>query len=642
MMEIGYAIGGRYRIIQEIGSGELSIVYLARDLILDRDVAVKVLRYQLTEGSTVSKLFEQSAVSITELNDPHLISIYDVGNDNGNQYLVMESVRGNNLQDYLLQNFPLQIEQVQKIVLQMTLAVNKAHSLGFIHGDLKPQNILIDNKSIVKLSDFGLMDALKQIGIIPVNASSLFYRAPEQLDGAIATKQSDLYAIGVILFEMLNGSLPFDGGMPIAAIVEKLSLIREFQPQVSKSFENIITRSTALNPKDRYASAEEMAQDIQTALDTSRINEAKLYVGSHDVASIDDEGHLTSAKDQNKKKKHLSKQKKILVFAGTICTMLLITLLLVVLLNRKKDVEIPDLANIDQDSAVSELQSEKLKISPKIEKISDDHISVGKVIKTDPPAHTKVKEGSAVRLFVSSGHQTFNIGDYVSKTFVDAKDELERKGLKVKSTRKYSDTVKEGLIIEQNVNPGTKVSKGSTVVITVSKGVEPITMPNFVGVSLNDALDFAAKNNLNLVEDIPQFSDSFPSRTIIKQSPDFGIKLKKGDDFHVTYSKGSKPRVNLPNDDPGLMLVNLIGENRTNVNIYAKNHGLKIVEETAQYSDEYEEGTVINQYPESGIKVKSGDSIRVTYSLGPQPQSQSSDNKSKSSNFSTSSSDVVK
>jgi eukaryotic-like serine/threonine-protein kinase len=365
-----------------------------------------------------------------------------------------------------------------------------------------------------------------------------------------------------------------------------------------------------------------------------------LFVGDHVVTSIDDEGHLAADTDSNKKKKHWSKQKKIMVIAGSACALLIITLFLTILLNRKKDVEIPDLSNSDRETAVNELQAKNLKISPKIEKISDDNIAAGKIIKTNPPARTKVKEGSLVKLFVSTGLPAFKIGDYVSKTYVEAKDEIERKGLKVKTNRMYSDTVKEGEVIKQSISPGSKVTKGSTIVITVSKGVEPVTMPNLIGLTMEEAASFASENDLNIIEDTPQFSDSFPNRTVISQSPNFGTKLKKGDDFHVTYSKGSKPRMHLPKDDPGFVLSNLIGENRINLIIYARNHGLKIVEESAQYSDDYEKGQVIDQYPEAGTMVKSGDQIRVTYSLGSEPQP--SDNQPSSSDFSSSSDDVVK
>lgn len=571
MMEKGYAVGGRYRIIREIGEGGMSIVYLAHDLILDRDVAVKVLKYDLQNNPETTRRFEREAMAISELSHPNIVSIYDVGNDHGMQYLVMEYVDGTNLKEYLRNNFPLPLERIQQIMEQILSAVAQAHSLGIIHRDLKPLNILIDQEGNTKISDFGIAMALNDEGMTQTNSvmGTVHYLSPEQARGAQATKQSDIYSLGIILFELLTGSVPFVGETPVSVAIKHsrndLPSVRQKDPSIPQSFENIITRATAKDPNDRYESVEAMLEDVGTALDADRINEPKLVINHEDVEAtrlisshptdeLNDkdllkmpEGGILPNEDQPKdvkKRKKLSPHQKIMAISGGIIVGVVLLLLCLLLINHKKEITMPDVTNLSEKQAVELLKSKKLKISPKVEKLSDSKISAGNVIRTEPPVNSKVKEGTIVRLFVSTGAPTYKLADFTSQSYTEAKDVLERHGIKVKVKREYSDTIREGIVMDQSIRPNRRITKGTTVTLTVSKGQKEITMIDLTGYSRKSITDFANDHNLTKVEDPAQYSGDYEKGTVMAQSPAAGSKLKKGDIFHVTFSLGARPQDN--------------------------------------------------------------------------------------------------
>ena len=571
MMEKGYAVGKRYRIIREIGEGGMSIVYLAHDPILDRDVAVKILKYDLQNNPETTRRFEREAMAISELSHPNIVSIYDIGNDDGIQYLVMEYVDGTNLKEYIRNNFPLPLDRIQQIMEQILSAMAQAHSMGIIHRDLKPLNILMDNKGNIKISDFGIAMALNDEGMTQTNSvlGTVHYLSPEQARGAQSTKQSDIYSLGIILYELLTGSVPFIGETPVSVAIKhsrnELPSVRQQNSSIPQSLENIIIRATAKNPSDRYGSVEEMMEDVGTALDPDRINEQKLIINdedseatrlipTHPVSVLDEndllkmpEGGILPADDEIKetknKKQPWSKRKKIMVISGGITGALFLIFALVLLLNHKKTVQIPNVNGLSENQATEMLKSKKLNVSPKVELEPSSKVPAGKIIRTDPPLDSKIKQGSIVRLFISSGAPTYRIGNYTSQNFSDAKDTLERNGMKVKPKKVFSDKAKEGIVISQSIKPGKKVSKGTTITLTVSKGEKMVEMIDLTGYSRKGVTDFANERGLKKVENPAQYSGDYDKNTVMTQTPAGGTKLKKGSEFRVTFSLGAKPVV---------------------------------------------------------------------------------------------------
>ena len=262
MIELGKKLNGRYQITGNIGSGGMANVFLAHDLILDRDVAVKVLRFDFQNDQTAIRRFQREALAATELVHPNIVSVYDVGEEDNMQYLVMEYVKGMDLKRYIQTHYPVPYETAVNIMQQILSAISLAHNHQIIHRDLKPQNVLIDNEGVVKITDFGIAIALSETSITQTNTmlGSVHYLSPEQARGSMATKQSDIYALGIILYEMLTGSVPFDGESAVTIALkhfqDDLPSIKALDPNVPQALENVILRATAKEPADRYKSAE--------------------------------------------------------------------------------------------------------------------------------------------------------------------------------------------------------------------------------------------------------------------------------------------------------------------------------------------------------------------------------------------------
>ena len=285
--EIGKKFNGRYLILGNIGSGGMANVFLARDLILDREVAIKVLRYDFLNDQSAIRRFQREMLASTELVHPNIVTVYDAGQEGETQFLVMEYVKGMDLKRYIQTQYPIPYGRIVDIMQQILSAVALAHQHRIIHRDLKPQNILIDESGTVKITDFGIAVALSETSITQTNSmlGSVHYLSPEQARGSMATNQSDIYAIGIILYEMLTGKVPFDGESAVTIALkhfqEEIPSVRLYDRHVPQSLENVVLKATAKDPIDRYQSAEEMSADLATALDPSRLNEPAWHPANH-------------------------------------------------------------------------------------------------------------------------------------------------------------------------------------------------------------------------------------------------------------------------------------------------------------------------------------------------------------------------
>ncbi len=276
MIELGKKLNGRYLILGTIGSGGMANVFLAKDLILDREVAVKVLRFDFQNDQTAIRRFQREALAATELVHPNIVSVYDVGEEDGMQYLVMEYVKGMDLKRYIQTQYPIPYRTVVDIMQQILSAIDLAHHHRIIHRDLKPQNILMDENGTVKIADFGIAIALSETSITQTNSmlGSVHYLSPEQARGSMATNQSDIYALGIILYEILTGKVPFDGESAVTIALkhfqEEVPSLRLYDQNLPQSLENVVLRATAKETADRYQSADEMRHDLDTVLSTDR------------------------------------------------------------------------------------------------------------------------------------------------------------------------------------------------------------------------------------------------------------------------------------------------------------------------------------------------------------------------------------
>lgn len=568
-MLIGKRINDRYKIIEYIGGGGMANVYLARDMILERDVAVKVLRLDLANDDELIRRFHREAQSATSLVHPNIVNIYDVGEEDNIYYIVMEYVDGETLKQYIQNHFPIPIEKVIDITLQITSAISHAHQNNIIHRDIKPQNILIDKKGNVKITDFGIAVALTSTTITQTNSvlGTVHYISPEQARGGVATKKSDIYSLGIVLFELLTGRLPFSGESAVSIALKHLQTEtphpRSWNPSIPQSVENIILKATAKDPFYRYDDIEEFKADLLTCLDPSRINEPPFVLPVDEEATkvipiikepkeskeelkIDnDSGKDKGKKDKKKKKGNKQKRKKwpfVLIF-----TSLLIILMGILVLTTDvfgaKDVKVPDVRNMKLDDAIKELEKANFVIGDTIEK-PDDKIRENYVIKTNPKAGSMKAEGSKITIYVSTGKETIEMEDYRGEQFDEVQALLTEQELNFKSievNEEYSDK-EAGIILDQNPAPGKKVVPEDTdLVFTVSKGDQSISLKDLTNYSTEDLNYYMKATGINITT-TEQYHDTIPKGNVISQDVKPGTSLKKGATVHVVVSKGKEEK----------------------------------------------------------------------------------------------------
>ncbi len=569
-----------------IGGGGMANVYLAHDMILDRDVAVKMLRLDFANDEEFIRRFHREAQSATSLAHPNIVNIYDVGEENELYYIVMEFVDGQTLKQYIQQNSPIRVEETIEIMRQLTSAISHAHHNHIIHRDIKPHNILIDHDGNVKVTDFGIAMALSATAITQTNSvlGSVHYLSPEQARGGMANRKSDIYSLGIVMFELLTGRLPFSGESAVSIALKHLNSetpsVRRWNPDIPQSVENIVLKATAKDPFHRYNTVDEMEEDLRTALNPERMDEPKFTIPIDDEATkaipiitndkplknLDEtlvhgnKKHINPVMNQdnpeNKKKK---KKKWPIVLISTFVVLAIIGILSFLFLPdmlTAKEIKVPDVSGMNVDDAVSKLKLEGLSVSEKIE-INDEEFKKGQVIKTDPKAGTSLKENSKVALYISLGKEKYELSDYTGRLYDDVVSLLDDLNFKdIKKTEVF-DERDPGTIISQMPENGKKVIPEDTVLeFEVSKGPEKIVLWDLKEYTLKSAQEYASQVGLTLDATEEQYSETVPKGLVISQDPAPNTELKKGDKVKVIISKGKEekpPRIenveiNIPYD----------------------------------------------------------------------------------------------
>lgn len=572
MIEIGRKLNGRYQIIGNIGSGGMANVFLAHDLILDRDVAVKVLRFDFQNDQAAIRRFQREALAASELVHPNIVSVYDVGEEDGLQYLVMEYVKGMDLKRYIHTSYPIMYAQVVDIMEQILSAVSLAHEHRIIHRDLKPQNILIDENGVVKITDFGIAIALSETSITQTNTmlGSVHYLSPEQARGSMATNQSDIYAVGVILYEMLTGNVPFDGESAVTIALkhfqEEMPSVRSFDSNVPQSLENIVLHATAKDPADRYKSAEEMSRDLYTVLNVDRLNEPKweptaLNSETMVLTPLDDTqaeafaasetpaAETEEASDEDKpeeKKKAKKKRKKFIIIFFALLFIAAAVGVFLFFAGGKDEVKVPDVRDKTETEARKELEAADLEVADELKELPDDEIEEGKVVKTDPAAGASVKKNKSVVLYISTGNKKIKIDDYTDWTQKDAIEAMKKLGFlesNIKIEKETSLDVDADKVIRQTPEEGTEVDpKNDQVILVVSTGPENVSLDNYVDYTYDNAvaalLALGIKEGNILYE--KEASDTAAEGYVIRQNPGAGTSFDPiNDKITLTVSSGS-------------------------------------------------------------------------------------------------------
>ena len=552
-MRVGYEVGKRYRIIRSLGEGGMANVYEAEDLVQKRRVTLKMLRFDLQDDPRSVERFHKEANSLTKLDNPHIVQIYDFGNDHGVPYLIMEYVKGTDLKTYLKEHYPLSCEKVVDIMEQILSAVESAHRIGIIHRDLKPQNILIDNYGKVKVTDFGIsIAAMESATITKTNTmiGSVHYISPEQARGSIITKQSDIYSLGIILFELLTGKVPFEGQTAVSIAVkhyrDNLPSARKINPKVPQALENVILHATAKKLKDRYPDAETMARDLKTALLPVRKNEPKWEVPTEDDAETKtlvipttesskrqpSTGSRKTKKTKQQKKKRIYRRHPIAFLIGTLGVIVVITILLMSL-----KVQVPDLRGMSVREAQEVLLSNNLKLGKKRYEYSNSYLK-GQTISSDPARETTVSRNSKVDIVISKGPLKTKFGSYIGQNFDQVRKKLKAKGVLVDKETTYSNKYPAGQIVSQSIDPSMKVSLYQLpVTFTVSEGVQTFKIRDLTDYTQKSVIDYAQEHNITIIFE-QQYSNTVPKGQVISQNPKANTTVKAGSQVIVTLSLG--------------------------------------------------------------------------------------------------------
>ena len=589
MIQIGKIFAGRYRIIKQIGRGGMADVYLAKDLILDgEEVAVKVLRTNYQTDPIAVARFQREARAMADLDHPHIVRITDIGEEDGQQYLAMEYVAGLDLKRYIKEHHPLSNEEAVRIMGQILLAMRLAHAKGIIHRDLKPQNILLTPDGTAKVTDFGIAVAFAETSLTQTNSmlGSVHYLSPEQARGSKATIQSDIYAMGIIFFEMLTGHIPYDGDSAVTIALQHFqkplpSVIAE-NPSVPQSLENVVIKATAKKLTDRYQTVSEMYVDLLSSLSYNRRNEPKLVF--EDTSKVDtktlpkiSQSTLTAIpkvqpkeeSPQNQKptqkatsketvakpvKKRRFKARYLVLLASFI---LVLASLFWIVSKTPATVEIPNVAGQTVAEAKEKLKKANFEIGEEKTEASDT-VEEGRVIRTDPDAGSSRKEGIKVNLIISSGQQSFKIGNYIGRNSRDVIAELKGKKVPenlIKVVEEESSETEAGLVMRQSLPEGTTydLSKATEITLTVAKKITSVPMPSYIGSSLeftkNNLIQIVGVKEANIeVVEVSTAPEGTIEDTVVSQSP----KPGEGVDLNTTRIKISiyKPKTTTTTTNP--------------------------------------------------------------------------------------------
>lgn len=583
MLSKGQKINDRYEIIKTIGEGGMANVYLAHDTILDRKVAIKVLRGDLSNDEKFIRRFKREALSVSNLSHPNIVEVYDVGEEDGNYYIVMEYIEGKTLKQLLQKRGALTLTEVIDIMSQLTDGLAHAHEAYIIHRDIKPQNIMIEDNGRIKITDFGIAMALNSTQLTQTNSvmGSVHYLPPEQANGKGATVKSDIYSLGILMYELLTGSVPFKGDTAVEIALkhmkEKVPSVRKQNPTIPQSVENIILKATAKNPKNRYDSVREMHADLETALE--RDNEKRLVYEYPEndleetkvIAPISKEPKK-SVVDKPLEKEEIEKDDSVLnekneknklpiILAAVLLVFLIVLAIVYLLISNQdvKEVKVPNVVGLTTEEAIKKIEKANLKYTTKTEESTT--VEEGKVIRTEPKAGSTKTKGSTITIVESSGKEYLLLEDYTGKNYYEIKAKLELKGIKVEMKQKtvenaseYKD--KEDLIIDQepkfDKENETKLYEKDSVILYIP---EVDVYPDMVKEkwTLSQVQDFAKEYNLTLDISYKETKE-VEENIVLSQGRVVGDPIYEGYTLKVTISKEVEEETDpvdplMPNDN---------------------------------------------------------------------------------------------
>lgn len=593
--------GRRYRITESIGSGGMAEVFKAVDEVLGRTVAVKVLHPRYAADPTFAARFRQEAQAAANLQSPYIVNIYDWGQDGSTYYIVMEYVRGTDLKSIIQQKGALDAAHVAEIGAQVCAALSVAHGYDVIHRDIKPHNIMVTPDGSVKVMDFGIARAgnttMTQTGSV---LGTAHYVSPEQAQGRQLTAASDLYSLGVVLFEAATGRLPFDGDTPVAVALKQVNeaapLPRQINPGVDPNLEAVIVKAMAKNPAERYATAEEMRRDLQRVAQGAEVAAPAAVIPPADrtavMPQVGDDANLDDRNAGPKKKK---------VWPWILVAALLIAAGLGVawgmgLLGTSR-VSVPDVTGETQADAERLITDQGFTVGDVAQQASAD-VEEGTVISQSPIGGYPAEEGSAIDLVVSSGPEQVEVPDIVGMSESAAVAAITAAGLTpAPQTSKYSSKVDAGDVMKQSPDAGEQVDAGSAVEYVVSRGIEMVTVPDVEGMKRSTAISTLKDAGFD-VSTSEQYSDSVSDGLVISQNPSKNLEVAKGSTVKIVVSKGPE-NADVPD---------VIGMTESKATSTLEKAGFDV---TVSYEYHTGSGMVLEQDPTDGTSAKIGSTVKI-------------------------------
>ena len=672
MVKDGIVLGKRYAVLSKIGAGGMADVYKGRDQMLNRYVAIKVLKKQYKEDENFVRKFRSEAQAAAGLIHPNIVNVYDVGEDRGLNYMVMELVEGITLKEYIERKGRLSHKETISIAIQMCSGIGAAHASGIIHRDIKPQNIIISKDGKVKVTDFGIAKAITSNTVSTNAMGSVHYTSPEQARGGFSDQRSDIYSIGITLFEMVTGQVPFDGETTVEVAMkhlqQEITPPSELVPDIPYSLEQIILKCTQKSSERRYESTEALIQDLKHSLvdpdgdfvvippiggmtdtvimtdkdlddirngsddedyDTDEYDTDAMY-GNDD--SDEDYENYESGRGANEVNPHMHKIMKIL----TIVVVAIIVLILVFTVgkaagvfksfggittqeeeDKSGKVTVPDVRGMSEEDAKALLNKKRLGIDVVTRKESKKY-KAGKISKQTPEAGEKVSKHTKVEVVVSSGlvGSKKAIPDVSGMSETEAQNKLEDAGFKVTSSFQYDDSVESGKVISTTPEAGTKAEKGSTVTMLVSQGSNKKTVPDVRGMADATAQSTIKSYGFNVGTVTYDYSDSVEKGMVISQTVEPGTKASAGTSISITVSNGPKP-------EEKIEIQNFVGQPVSALKSWAVSNGININETKRGPSNTYPEGYITSMTPSSGTISKGG---TISYEVSSGAGSQDSNN----------------
>ncbi|EGD52969.1 serine/threonine protein kinase with PASTA sensor(s) [Thermoanaerobacter ethanolicus JW 200] len=573
---IGRILGNRYEILEKIGEGGMAKVYKAKCHLLNRIVAIKILRPEFAADEDFVKKFRRESQAAASLSHPNIVSIYDVGQEGDIYYIVMEYVKGRTLKKLISENGgPLEVGRAIEIARQVCKALDHAHRNRIIHRDIKPQNILVTDDDVVKVTDFGIARAANGSTITYTGdvVGTAYYFSPEQARGGIVDERTDIYSLGIVLYEMLTGKVPFEGDSPISValkhIQEDIIPPSKLNDKVPKELDQIVLKATQKDVNLRYQTAADFLKDLDTFLRNPKelnFKEEEEITKTRVIPSKDVEELKRAAQRKEKEKKRRNVIKRI-------ATVLLILLLLASLaygtmyvLNnffKVSDVVVPNVVGSSLNQASKILSDHNLKMEISEERYSDKPENT--ILSQDPPQGSVVKAGSTVYVVISKGKQVVVVPNVINKDYLEAKNILENMGLKANIIEQYNDQFPKEYVFDQNPRQGVQVEYNTVIDLYVSKGPQPAIMPNVVNMTLEEATTALENAGLKLGKVIYKETTDVPENIVLEQSVPPNSEVQKGSPIDLIVSKMPQDSlqqqtknviIKLP-DKPGTMKVDV-------------------------------------------------------------------------------------